>query len=319
MKIIQNIKHQYQLKLTEDLLQNSKYSEINSSLMNYSRKSPLECFVLLKNFVPKFLNITSNEKILNDNMVLINSFDESDAKIITNFLKFYLEKIDFQNFEISDYQKELISIVLRIKKEENITQEDIFQNSIFYQAIQNYLKEDKIQFLSNQFAFFSTPSNINFTNIRLTKCYFLLIEHPYKIYQRFKNKLKSKDLAINLFLNSDNQPIKYTSQNTNLMVTRKDWGTHTGSWSDPNVANTLRGSILKKEEHSDNTDEFYASIILHLRQSGFEIPLDYSLISDFISLNPSEEMNENIDISNHEKKALRRYIENISENFGYEL
>ena len=229
MKIIQNIKHQYQLKLTEDLLQNSKYSEINSNLMNYSRKSPLECFVLLKNFVPKFLNITSNEKILNDNMVLINSFDESDAKIITNFLKFYLEKIDFQNFEISDYQKELISIILRIKKEENITQEDIFQNSIFYQAIQNYLKEDKIQFLSNQFAFFSTPSNINFTNIRLTKCYFLLIEHPYKIYQRFKNKLKSKDLAINLFLNSDNQPIKYTSQNTNLMVTRKDWGTHTGS------------------------------------------------------------------------------------------
>ena len=104
------------MKLTEDLLQNSKYSEINSSLMNYSRKSPLECFVLLKNFVPKFLNITSNEKILNDNMVLINSFDESDAKIITNFLKFYLEKIDFQNFEISDYQKELISIILRIKK-----------------------------------------------------------------------------------------------------------------------------------------------------------------------------------------------------------
>ena len=75
---------------------------------------------------------------------------------------------------------------MRIKKEENITQEDIFQNSIFYQAIQNYLKEDKIQFLSNQFAFFSTPSNINFTNIRLTKCYFLLIEHPYKIYQRLK-------------------------------------------------------------------------------------------------------------------------------------
>ena len=59
---------------------------------------------------------------------------------------------------------------------------------------------------------------------------------------------------------------------------------------------------------------FYASIILHLRQSGFEIPLDYSLISDFISLNPSQEMNENLDISNHEKKALKRYIENISEN-----
>ena len=30
-------------------------------------------------------------------------------------------------------------------------------------------------------------------------------------------------------------------------------------------------------------------------------------------------MNENLDISNHEKKALKRYIENISENFGYEL
>ena len=81
----------------------------------------------------------------------------------------------------------------------------------------------------------------------------------------------------------------------------------------------MRGSILKKEENIYNTDEFYASIILHLRQSGFEIPLDYSLISDFISINPSQEMNENLDISNHEKKALKRYIENISENFGYEL
>ena len=319
MKIIQNIKYQYQLKLLEDLFKESKFSEINSYLSKYCKNSPINGYNLLKKFIPQILNITSEEKILNDNIVLINSFEKSDCEIISKFIDYYLSKIRFTKFEVSNYQNELTSIIMSLKNLNKIEQDDIFNNSIYYQSILTYLKKDVVQFLDNQFAFFSTPANINFTNIRLSKCYFLLIEHPYNIFQKIKNKLNSKDLAINEFLNSDDIPLINNFKNVELSVIRKGWGVFTNSWSDPNVVNSLKGAIMKKEEFYDNPEEFFASIILHLRQSNFDIPLDYSLINEYVSKIKTNIEPQAINISNREKKALKKYVEIISDNFGYEL
>ena len=319
MKIIQNIKYQYQLKLLEDLFKENKFSEINSHLSEYCKKSPINGYNLLKKFIPQILNITSEEKILNDNIVLINSFEKSDCEIISKFIDYYLSKIRFTNYEVSNYQNELTSIIMSLKNLNKIEQDDIFNNSIYYQSILTYLKKDVVQFLDNQFAFFSTPANINFTNIRLSKCYFLLIEHPYNIFQKIKNKLNSKDLAINEFLNSDDIPLINNFKNVELSVIRKGWGVFTNSWSDPNVVNSLKGAILKKEEFYDNPEEFFASIILHLRQSNFDIPLDYSLINEYVSKIKTNIEPQALNISNREKKALKKYVEIISDNFGYEL
>ena len=319
MKIIQNIKYQYQLKLLEDLFKENKFSEINSHLSEYCKKSPINGYNLLKKFIPQILNITSEEKILNDNIVLINSFEKNDCEIISKFIDYYLSKIRFSKFEVSNYQNELTSIIMSLKNLNKIEQDDIFNNSIYYQSILTYLKKDVVQFLDNQFAFFSTPANINFTNIRLSKCYFLLIEHPYNIFQKIKNKLNSKDLAINEFLNSDDIPLINNFKNVELSVIRKGWGVFTNSWSGPNVVNSLKGAILKKEEFYDNPEEFFASIILHLRQSNFDIPLDYSLINEYVSKIKTNIEPQAINISNREKKALKKYVEIISDNFGYEL
>ena len=319
MKIIQNIKFQYKVKLIEDLFENSKFSEINSTLLEITKKNPTDSFNLLRNFIEKILNITSEEKILNDNLVFINSFEVSDTEIITKFINFYLDKVNFPNYEISDYNKELVSTINKIKNEKNITVDDLFQNTLFYQSILTYLKSEKIQFLNNQFAFFSTPSGINFTNTRITKCYFLLIDHPYTSYKMFKSKLKSKNLAMNTFLNSDNEPLKYTFENSMLAVTRKNWAVFNNSWSDPNVTNTLRGVILKKTDYFESPDEFFGSIVLHLRQVGFDIPLNYSFISDYISTNVPEKSNMELDISNQEKKSLKREVESFADEFGYDL
>ena len=319
MKIIQNIKYQYKVKLIEDLLENSKYSEVNSNLSAITKKNPIDTYNLLRNFIQKILNITSEERILNDNLVFINSFDESDTKIITKFIDFYLNKINFPNYEISDYNLELISTINKIKNEKNITVDDLFQNTLYYQSILTFLKSEKVQFLNNQFAFFSTPSGINFTNTRITRCYFLLIDHPYSSYKIFKSKLKSKNLAMNTFLNSDNEPLKYVFDNSILKVTRKNWAIYNNSWSDPNVTNTLRGVILKKTDYFEEPDEFFASIVLHLRQVGYDIPLNYSLISEYISINAPKKSDVEIDISNHEKKALKREVESFADNFGYDL
>lgn len=319
MKIIQNIKYQYQLKLLEDLLKDNKYSEINSNLENYCNSNPTLGYNLLIKFIPQFLNITSEEKILNDNLVLINSFDKMDCDILLKFINFYFSKINFPKYEISSYQNELISAIKSIKKDKEIFPEDIFQNSIYYQSILTYLKSNVIQFLNNQFAFFSTTSNLNFTNIRLTRCYFLLIDHPYFVFQKLKERLQSKDIAMNEFLNSDNKPLSHEHDGIKLHTTRKDWSVYTNSWSDPNVANTLKGAILKKEEYYSNPEEFFGSIILHLRQSNFDIPLDYSLISEYISGISLKRDVETINLSNREKKAIRRYVEKVSNHFGFEL
>jgi len=319
MKIIQNIKYQYKVKLIEDLFENSKFSEINSTLAEISKKNPIDSYNLLRNFIQKILNITSEEKILNDNLVFINSFEESDTKIITNFINFYLNKVNFSNYEISNYNKELVSTINKIKNKKDITADDLFQNTLYYQSILTYLKSEKVQFLDNQFAFFSTPSDLNFTNTRITRCYFLLIDHPYTSYKMLKNKLKSKDLAMNTFLNSDNKPLKYTFDNSILEVTRKNWAVYNNSWSDPNVVNTLRGAIIKKTDYHENSDEFFASIVLHLRQSGYDIPLNYSVISEYLSSNVPYKDEVDIDISNHEKKILRREVESFADYFGYEL
>ena len=319
MKIIQNIKFQYKVKLIEDLFENSKFSEINSTFSEISKKNPIDSYNLLRNFIQKILKITSEEKILNDNLVFINSFEERDAEIVTKFIDFYLNKVNFSNYEISVYNKELVSTINKIKDEKNITADDLFQNTLYYQSILTYLKSEKVQFLNNQFAFFSTPSDLNFTNTRITRCYFLLIDHPYTAYRMLKNKLKSKDLALNEFLNSDNEPLKYTVDNSMLTVTRKNWSVYNNSWSDPNVINTLRGAILKKTDYFENPDEFFASIVLHLRQSGYDIPINYSFIAEYLSLNVPNNKDIDVDISNREKKALRRNVEGFADDFGYDL
>ena len=319
MKIIQNIKYQYQLKLIEDLFKDNKFSEINSYLSEYCIKSPINGYNLLKKFTPQILKITSEEKIFNDNIVLINSFDKSDSKIILKFISYYLSKIGFTNYEVSDYQNELTSIITSLKSTKMIDQDDIFNNSVYYQSMLTYAKKDVLQFLDNQFAFFSTPANLNFTNIRTSKCYFLLIEHPYSLYQKIKDRLNSKDLAINEFLNSDDTPLINSFNNVELCVTRKGWGVFTNSWSDPNVVNSLRGAIVKKEELYDNPEEFFASVILHLRQSNCDVPLDYSIINEYVTKILTFDKPQSFKISNREKKALKKYIESVSDNFGYEL
>ena len=120
-------------------------------------------------------------------------------------------------------------------------------------------------------------------------------------------------------MNSDNEPLKYTFGDSELAVTRKNWAIYNNSWSDPNVANTLKGVIIKKTDYFENPDEFFASIILHLRQSGYDIPLNYSLISEYLSSDVPNKSYLDIDISNNEKKILKREVEGFASDFGYDL
>ena len=124
---------------------------------------------------------------------------------------------------------------------------------------------------------------------------------------------------MNEFLNLDDKPLSLIQENKELKITRKGWGIYTNSWSDPNVADTLKGSILKKEDYEENPEEFFGGVILHLRQWWYELELNYSVISDYISTMKTINNVKDVNISNHEKKTLRRHIESVSDNFEYNL
>lgn len=321
MGIIQNIKYQYKFKLLEDLFKNSNFKDINLNFSSYSKDNPEECLKLLKSFIKSILEITTDQKILNDNLVLINSYDRDDGKLVTDFLNFYLGSIEEKNFLITTYQDQQFEILNKLKKTGIYDENDFFDNSLFYQALMTFIDEEKIKILQNHSSFFSTQSNLNFTNSRLTKCYFLIIDHPYKAYESLKEKIDSKDMAMNEFLNLDNKPFIEKKDGIEISIPRKSWQIFHNSWSDPNVLNTLRGAIIKKESLYSDPEEFFTSVILHLRQSNYEIPLKYNLIDQYISNNLKilENDYQSSNLSNKEKKMIDREINQASDNLGFIL
>ena len=74
-----------------------------------------------------------------------------------------------------------------------------------------------------------------------------------------------------------------------------------------------------KTDYFNDPDEFFASVVLHLRQSGYDIPLNYSLISEYLSSDVPNRGDIDIKISNNEKKILKREVESFSDQFGYDL
>ena len=145
MSIIQNIKYQYKLKLLEDSFKNSNFEDINLNFIKYSKENPEECLKLLTVFIKNILEITSDQKILNDNIILINSYFHEDGKIITDFLNFYFSIDDDKNVLISTYQDQQFEILKKLKKTHVYDENDFFDNSIFYQALKDFYSSSKIQ------------------------------------------------------------------------------------------------------------------------------------------------------------------------------
>lgn len=321
MGIFQNIKYQYKLKSLKEMFKESNYKDLNSNFKNFCKEDIESGLKLLRVYMQDILKITAEQRILNDNIILINSFNPNDSKVVTNFLEYYLKKTNQKNYLISTYKDQQFKIFEKLKKNDRYEEIDFFENSIFYQALLTFLDDIEMKILENNAAFFSSPTNLNFTNTRLTRCYFLIVEHPYKTYEFYKQILKSKDLAMNEFLNLDTLPLVAKKNKMEFSMPRKSWGVFHNSWSDPNVLNTLRGAIIKKETLYDDPVDFYASVILHLRQSNYLIPVDYKIIDEYVSLaSASTNMNLLADsISNKERKMINRDVENISEQLSYYL
>ena len=312
MKIIENIKYNYYIKVFEEDLKNLNFDRLKANLQKLA-KAPHLYSKIHQNFFKEFNDITNSHNIFPCNYIFINSFLEEDLSLIKNFLKYYFEKTNYQKFSEIKYEELIDQINLLLKDYPSpMAFEDVVSSSMIYQSLFGFLNEEKELYIENIHSFFSTQHNYNFTDAFLTKCYFLIVDEPLQVYQDIKKRHNlDKDLAQNIMFNLDNKPLM--DEKLNIEVTRKSWPIHTSSWTDPNVMNALKGLVLNKRLLLQKDLETYASIILHLKQANIKINLQYDLIQQYLDENNFINQSNILDLSNNEKKFIEKNIQ------GYQL
>lgn len=307
MSFLNNFKFQYHNKHLESLLNANEYTKTLTYLSKLSSNKKLFHDLSLTH-VNKIIN-RSTQDILKEKIIWISSYMDNDSKYVISFIENYL--LNFENLDqkIKTYQEEINNILI---KSEQINFNTLINQSYFFQwmIINNY--KIPFKFISNNFPFFSTEENYNFTKSNITQSFIFIINHPYDVYANLKRKNNNdQEIARNIFLNLDEKNFTQNIGNTNFSLTKKGWHTNTLSWTDANVINSLKGKIISKKELFENTYEVLSSIILHLIQSGVDIELKYDFVDDFVKNNPLIEEESSIDISQKEKKFLSNYVDEL--------
>lgn len=317
MSFLSNIKFQYNLKILQDLLSSDDLNNFFESLEKHRHNKKLYIQLLFNLGLDAIKKL--DENIYSSKISWINSFFEEDTSYLANFLCFYFQKSNKEQ-TIPTYEQDVLTQLSSFQDIKEINFSDFVNYSYLYQYL--ILKKDDStnKFLKNTMPYFSTPNQLNFSNINLTKCFFYVLDHPYKVYQKVKNDVNGdQDLAKVLFLNLDNQTIKKKLNNVEIELNKKGWHTHVDSWISSSVLNVHKGKVILKQDLTSNTFDTLSSVILHLIQSGVNAELDYNVIQKFIDDNPISSENISINISHKEKKFIDQYVQDIisSYNFDY--
>lgn len=321
MQILQNIKFQYHIKEINDLVSGNKHRELSENLISLYSKDAKMFFKIIKHFYRQLIEIRSTENIFINNLVLVNSFMSDDQKIVSNFFDFYFTKVNFKKFLIDNFSTKIAEVSQSIDFSSKLSVDDMINNSIIFQMMMSFKNMEKILFLHNDFVFFSTEQKLNFCHSGQVKCFFHIVDHPYQVYSRLK-KINNgdKNISQNIMFNLDNSTHVVSHNDVSIEIMKKGWTVHSNSWCDPNVINSMRGIFIKKEDFKLNPEETYANLILHLRQSGEEIPLDYKLIDQYIEDQPYNDTSDEIEeLSNNEKKFIQRNCTDLNEDLIFDF
>ena len=311
MSFLNKFKYHYHLKHVDNLFEEKKFQEIFEYLNKVSHEKKLFYEISLK-YISNSIN-NFNQDILNKKIVWINTFYDADSEYLRLFLEHYFKNFSNLNQDINSYKYEIDQIV---QSKEVINFNTLINQSYFFQWMIINEHNVKFKFLQNEIPFFSSENNYNFTKQALTQSYILVLNNPYEIYTKIKKSVnQDQEIARNIFLNLDHKAQEDPYSKVNFNFPSKGWHIHTDSWSDPNVLTSLRGKIISKKEIYNNTFETFSSVILHLIQSGVEIELDYDLIELFIKNNPINNIEEDFELSNREKKFISKYVDSIIDTY----
>lgn len=305
MSFLNKFKYHYHLKHIDNLFEEKNYQGIFDYLYNIRSEEKLFYELSLK-YISNSIN-SFNQDVLNKKIVWINTFFDNDSEYLRVFIQHYIQNFKNLKQDIKSYKYEIDQIV---RSGEDINFNTLVNQSYFFQWMVLNKHNVNFKFLHNEIPFFSSENNYNFTRQSLTQAYILILNNPYEVYFKIKKSVnQDQDIARNIFLNLDQKAQDDSYSNVNFKFPSKGWHIHTDSWSDQNVLTSLRGKIISKKEINNNTFETLSSVILHLIQSGVEMELNYDLIELFIKNNPIKDSQEDIELSNREKKFLSSYVD----------
>ena len=312
MSFLNKFQYQYHSKHIESFVLSKNYDDIFKYLHDIRNKKKVFFDLSLK-YVSQAIK-QSDKDISSKKIVWINSYLEEDADYLTCFFEYYFKDNLFMKQEIFSYMTEIDKIMLN---DENIDFNSLINHSYFFQWILTSQFEKSFKFIKNELPFFSTENEFNFTKSNLSQSYIHILNNPYNVYQNIKNKNNGdQEVSRNIFLNLDNRALTEKIGKTNFSIGKKGWHTHSQSWLDANVINSLRGKTVSIKELCDNTYETLSSIIMHLIQSGVNLDLNYDLIETFIKDNPAPKYNKPEDLSQKELKFINKYIDEIISSYN---
>ena len=316
MSFLSNVKYNYQKNNLKGLAKDLNKDKLNKFLEVLELTSKKTKKELIIDCFPELLAVDEQVGFFKNNIVWINGFHQKEVKLIKFFLKFYLKDNDIFTHQISSYHSNLVDVFNK-----NVSFDYLLNNSYVAQYLISI--QHDYSFLTNYSAFFvSKNAQGLFAHKNLTNNYVYILRNPYDIYKDLKRELQNKDLALNLFLNSDGQFHKEKDEDKKyyIEIPKKNWGTHLTSWADPIVKKDFNGLILSYEDIFIDPLDFFASIVIHYKEKGLPINVDYELIKKFIDSNqnyftkPSPD-----DLSNKEIKQINGVIGEIlqSNNLSY--
>ena len=309
MSFLSNVKYKYQTKILYDLLESNHKDFIET--FQKLRKDKELYFTLASKYLPPILSKNEIE-VCEPKIVWLNSFLSEDISYIKNFLHFYLQKTKNINEDIQEIADKFLQIQNHFSINEKIDFNKFVQYSLLYQWLLLDIEEKDFHVVQNSLPFFSSDGGYNFSNPKLTKCYFYVIDHPYSAFAKMKKKLNGdSDQAKQLMFNTDGQNIIQSNENKNFCPVQQPWHIHLSSWQDPNVVDSLKGQIIQLKDILSNPLDTLSSVVFHLIQSGLSLDMKYDVVEEFIQANKPEDqisVFDNDDISNHEKKFIKNFI-----------
>ena len=318
MSLLTNIKYQYNLRILKDILSTNNYPEFFEHLEKLRKNNKLYVQLLLT--LGNSAILDNKTDVFKSKILWLSSFSQEDTSYVSNFLSYYNRNTETSLGDVNQYEEKVISILKNISNIERLTFSDFVERSYLYQYLILSENDNPVKFLNNHLPFFSSQNNLNFSKSTLTNSYVYIIDNPYCVYQKIKNKFNGdKTIAQNSFLNLDNHSSFIKINDVDVEINKQGWHTHISSWTDSNVINSLKGKIILKKDLMQNTFDVLSSLILHFIQSGINIKMDYNLIKSFIDENPPESDSIEIDISRKEKKFIDNYIIDIVSKFNFEV
>ena len=319
--LVKKIKTNYLNKIFDDLVKNDDFTSIVKELDKLKKDNQDLYNLFLNRILNTYFKSDKGQYFFQNKIIWLNSFELSDAILISNFLSFYLKEKSNINLSPTTYVEALNNLSIKYLNKK-INFQELVENSFFYQyeILQSDASKNKI--ILNNHVFFEKLPDKFFTHYYLTQCFFYVVRNPIHIYAKYR-KNYNQIAALNMLGGLDKEIINQNHSNSDLVEnTTKSWSTNFLSWSNQNVMNTFRGLLIKYENLIEDPTQSFAEVISHLIQSGMEMDVDYDLIELYINNNKekfSDDLEFNKDISNQEKKKLSREFGEIIEKFHYKF